>query len=206
MRKLLSIILLIIGYSLLAQDVTIESSTEEVDSASFSKLVRSYNRIIMAEREEVTLVKLDLLGPLLYGLSGIDTTKHNVLGLAFERKFKPEWSWVLATDMQVKSESISELRYRGGVRYYFDMEKRILRGRSANNLSANYLSGRISYRKRPKQNDDQVSVDLLVGVQRRLWKYGFIDVDVGIANIIAPYRDNTFGIDLTSRILLGIAF
>ncbi|MEO9869616.1 hypothetical protein [Ekhidna sp.] len=207
MKKLsLLIILALITIPLCAQDTSIESSTEQMDSVKFSRLVKSYRGIVMAEREETTLVKLDLFGPLLYLMSGIDTAKLNLIGISFERKFKPEWSWIVAFSGQANKIEFTELRYRGGIRYYFDMKQRILRGRSANNFSANYLSARTNYKHRPNEADSQLSIDILLGVQRRLWKYGYLDVDIGIENIISSFEDNTPGIDFTTSIQLGIAF
>ena len=104
--------------------------------------------------------------------------------------------------------SVTEYRYRGGVRYYFNMQRRILKGKSANNFSANYLSPRLSYRRRPGSEDGegQLSVDLLFGIQRRLWKYGFIDFDIGIENPVIPFESGAFGVDFTTSITVGIGF
>lgn len=206
MKTLLIIIALCSTCLLLAQDVSLESSTEQVDSVKFSKLLRSYREIAMIEREETTLIKVDLLGPALYLMSEIDTTKHNLIRLTYESKFKPEWSWLLSFEGQVNKEEFTELRYRGGVRYYFNMNKRILKGKSANNFSANYLSVRANYKRRPPDSDNQLSLDLLFGIQRRLWKYGYVDFDIGLENIIAPFDTNTAGVDFTASIQLGIAF
>ncbi len=208
MKKTLLIICfsLILAPMLYGQRVSVESTTEEIDTVKFNKLVKGYNRIIMAEREELSLLTLDLIGPLLYVMSGIDSTKHNVLRVGFEHKFKPEWSWHVAFEGQANKHSFTELRYRGGLRYYFNMTKRILKGKSANNFSANYLSARFNYKRKPEENDNQISIDLLFGIQRRLWKFGFIDFDVGIENLISPFEERSSGIDFTSSIKLGIAF
>ena len=207
MRKLLLYVLIGAGcQGLLAQEVSIESSTEEMDSAKFSGLLQRYEKLIMAEREELTLVKVDLLGPLLHVMSGIDTAKHNVLRVAVEQKFKPDWSWIAAFEGQASKQEFTEFRYRGGIRYYFNMNKRILKGKSANNFSANYLSTRLSYRYRPPDEDGQLSVDLLFGIQRRIWKYGYIDFDIGIENLVTSFEDTSPGIDFTSSIQIGIAF
>lgn len=192
--------------TLTAQDVSVESSTEEMDSVKFSKLIRSYEKIIMAEREELTLMKVDLLGPLLYVMSGIDSSKHNLIRVSLEQKFRPEWSWIVAFDGQANEHEFTELRCWGGARYYFNMEKRIAKGKSANNFSANYLSTRLNYQRRPPEKEDQISIDLLFGVQRRIWKYGYIDFDIGIENLITSFDGDAPGIDFTSSIQIGIAF
>jgi len=205
-RQLINILTIVCCLRLFAQEVSIESTTEEMDSAKFSGLMQRYEKIIMAEREELTLIKLDLLGPLLYAMSGIDTAKHNLVRISFEQKFKPEWSWIVAFDGQASKNEFTELRYRGGLRYYFNMRKRILKGKSANNFSANYLSARVNYKYRPPDQEGQLSLDLLFGIQRRIGKYGYVDFDIGIENLITSFEDTTPGIDFTSSIQLGIAF
>ena len=207
MKKIvLPLIGLMATFWLSAQKIEVASSTEEMDTAKFSGLINSYQKVIMAEREELTLIKVDLLGPLLYALSGIDTAKHNVIRVSFEQKFRPEWSWIAAIEGQANKKEFTEVRLQGSARYYFNMQKRILKGKSANNFSANYLSTRVNYKRRPLDEDSQLSIDLLFGIQRRIWKYGFIDFDIGIANVIAPYDDITPGVDFTSSIQIGIAF
>ncbi|MEM9857452.1 MAG: hypothetical protein AAF843_08855 [Bacteroidota bacterium] len=192
--------------SLSAQDVSISRNSEVMDSTKFSSLIKRYEQIIMADREELALFKIDLLGPLLYALAAEDSAKSNIARISFEKKFKPEWSWIITTEIQANRLDITELRQRAGARYYFNMQKRILKGKSANNFSANYLSARLNYKRRPVENENQVSIDLLFGIQRRLWKYGYIDFDIGIENIIVPYESKSAGIDFTSSIQIGIAF
>ena len=77
-------------------------------------------------------------------------------------------------------------------RYYYNLKKRIAYGKSANNLSANYVSllngldfyqnpyGDLRFHKR--------HTGLVYGVQRRLVKNGFFDVNAGIAKV----HDGTF--------------
>ncbi|MBC6610478.1 hypothetical protein H8B15_06070 [Hymenobacter sp. BT507] len=88
--------------------------------------------------------------------------------------------------------------YRGTVnvrgqlagRFYYNLERRIRRGHNAGNFSANYFSvslgaGLGRHSDLPFQLDIlhgqllHTQVALLYGVQRRLWKRGFIDVNAG---------------------------
>ena len=207
MKKTLLYMACLLCLSILhAQNVEVTSTTEEMDTAKFAGLIKSYEKLIMAEREELTLIKVDLLGPLLYAMSGIDTARHNLLRLAYEQKFKPEWSWIAAVEGQANKNEFTEWRFRGGARYYFNMQKRILKGKSANNFSANYISARMNYKHRPPDADNQVSLDLLFGIQRRIWKVGYIDFDIGFENIFMAFENRTPGVDLTSSIQIGIAF
>ena len=64
----------------------------------------------------------------------------------------------------------------------------------------------MNYKHRPPDADNQVSLDLLFGIQRRIWKVGYIDFDIGFENIFMAFENRTPGVDLTSSIQIGIAF
>ena len=77
-------------------------------------------------------------------------------------------------------------------RYYYNLKKRIAYGKSASNLSANYVSllNGMDFYKNP--NGDLQGLKRHTGfvyeVQRRLVKNGFFDVNAGIAKVY----DGTF--------------
>jgi hypothetical protein len=77
-------------------------------------------------------------------------------------------------------------------RYYYNLKKRIAYGKSANNLSANYVSllNGMNFYKNPDGNfqGSKRHTGLVYGVQRRLVKNGFFDVNAGIAKV----HDGTF--------------
>ena len=77
-------------------------------------------------------------------------------------------------------------------RYYYNLKKRIAYGKSANNLSANYVSLLNGFDFYKNSNGDfqgsKRHTGLVYGVQRRLVKNGFFDVNAGIAKV----HDGTF--------------
>lgn len=76
-------------------------------------------------------------------------------------------------------------------RYYYNLRKRIAFGKSANNLSANYVSllnGFNFYENEGDWRGSKRHTGLVYGVQRRLVKNGFFDVNAGIAKV----HDGTF--------------
>lgn len=188
------------------QDVLLESNEEELDSANFSSLLKTYNSVIRVDEEEIQLFKIDLLGPFLYGLTGKDTAEHNVLGIAFEKKIKPIWSWIASATVRASREKVTNIWFASGVRNYYNMNKRILKGKSANNFSANYFSATLNTQLRPAESDEQLSINILYGIQRRLGKRGFVDWNVGLENILVPYSDKSVGIDFVTQISLGLGF
>ncbi|QHT70269.1 hypothetical protein GXP67_28270 [Rhodocytophaga rosea] len=162
------------------EKVTLQSGEEEMDSTQFSGLLRSYNQIIRVQSEELVLFKIDLLGPALYGLSfggKNDSTArnvNNVIRLSVEKKFRPDWSWIAGTTIQADTREVRDIGILGGVRYYYNLNRRILKGKSANNFSANYLSPQLIARTRPGKDQQQVALQLLYGIQRRIFSWDIL--------------------------------
>jgi hypothetical protein len=194
------------------EKVTIERSEEEMDTARFAHLVNSYNHVIRANEEKKQLIKIDLIGPVLYlfslGERNDSTKKHinNMLRLSFERKITPAWSYIVGTTLQADNRRIRDVGLHGGVRYYYNLNRRILKGKSANNFSANYLSTFVQGRTRPRRNEQDLSIHLVYGIQRRITRWGYVEADVGVAKSIIKYPDRKAGLEFRASIQLGIAF
>lgn len=95
-----------------------------------------------------------------------------------------------------------EVHYKAGVRYYYNMARRIKQGKSANNFSGNYFSAVWSSPVKQFQSThlynwrdgslfksienyrlangiDTGRLTILYGVQRRLGRFGYVDVSAG---------------------------
>jgi hypothetical protein len=201
-----SICIILFSLPALAQRVEIDTTTEEMDNTLYNKMIKRYEEVVRIEQEELRLVKLDLLGPVAYALSGVEDEQHNLFTLGYEQKIKANVSGLGQVNVKANKKEVTELNFMAATRYYYNMNKRIAQGKSANNFSANYLSGRLSSRHDIVYSDTQVSIDILFGIQRRLGKYAYIDFDVGFENVLVPYSGEKIGIDLTSSVQLGIAF
>ncbi|PSR53434.1 hypothetical protein AHMF7605_07790 [Adhaeribacter arboris] len=191
------------------EKVTIKTSEEEMDTTHFSNLVQTYNHLIRVQEEELQLFKIDLIGPalFLFSLGGNkDSVKSNVLRLAYERKIRPNWSWIVSPTLQADRDRVRDVGISGGLRYYYNQNNRILKGKSANNFSANYLGAYLNGRTRPGENQQQLSIDLVYGIQRRLGRWAFVDFDLGLRNKIKAYPATKNRIDLMTEIRLGLAF
>ena len=146
-RLILIIICHLFVINLWAQEqerVTIESSEEEVDEDSFATLLDAYNRIIRADEEKLTLLKIDLLAPFFYALSNggdeeAENLASNVLRVTYEKKYRQDWSWFARAKLLAIRSRLTDYNLSGGIRYYYNLNRRILKGRSANNFSANYF-------------------------------------------------------------------
>ena len=83
--------------------------------------------------------------------------------------------------------------YSFAPRYYYNLKKRMAYGKSANNLSANYISSINGFdiQFKDKYNDfgiNKLHTGIVYGVQRRLVKNGYIDVNAGVAKILDGSR------------------
>lgn len=98
-------------------------------------------------------------------------------------------------------------------RWYYDMPRRIKRGKSANNMSGNYIGLRATYKHRISNLapadfiPGTSSVALRYGMQRRLFRFGVIDLGFGIGMqtnqwINSKRKWNVFG---NSEVGLGLA-
>ena len=194
-----------------SEKVTIENSEEEVEEGSFEGLLDTYNRVIRAREEKLTLLKIDLLSPLFYSLSDGEREEdelliESIVKVSFEKKYRPDWSWFTRAKLYGINRRLRESSLSGGIRYYYNLNRRILRGKSANNFSANYIGVEPNLRFNYRKGDSGFSVKLLYGIQRRIGKRGYVDFDVGLENIVVPYTDREFGMELTGSLELGLAF
>lgn len=192
-----------------AQEVTTDTTEERMDEASFKTLKGGYNYIIRAEEEELSMFKMDLLSTGLYPLStgeDSDSIPISFLRLRFERKLKPNWSWQVGVDLQGLDDSFEEIHLLAGTRYYYNMNKRILKGKSANNFSADYLGLTLTNKFEPPRDNYGLSFTASYGLQRRLGKYGYLDFEVGWESIMKRVASNAGNFNLIISIQLGVAF
>ena len=82
----------------------------------------------------------------------------------------------------------------------------MLRGKSANNFSGNYFSAVSTYGHRLSKNDDHATINLLYGIQRRLGKHFFFDINFGLENIFKAFDNRETGIDFIFTGKWGISF
>lgn len=95
-----------------------------------------------------------------------------------------------------------------GIRYYYNQKKKIASGESGNNLSGNYYG----LRTRLDRSSEAVSLSIMptFGMQRRLFKNGYLNFEIGIGretegpNFSQLFND--FSIDVDVGFAIGLAF
>ena len=212
MSRLVKLIFLVIIMPLMLQgqeNVSIEKTTETMDTTQFARIVSTYNRIIRAQEEKLRLFKIDLIGPSLYLVTNWeekDDSQNNILKLAYERKITPNWSWVVGSAFNADRSDHRQVDSNAGIRYYYNMKRRILKGKSANNFSGNYISTTFNFGNRFHDDDVHITWNILYGIQRRLGKRAYVDFDIGLENIFNAYNNRESGTDLFASLSWGLAF
>ncbi|UOG75298.1 hypothetical protein MTX78_01565 [Hymenobacter tibetensis] len=211
-----------------APDTTRISYSEETvteASAPTTSLGSTYSNLARLQIEEKSVWKLGLNNLALpyTGSEGKLYTRYG-LYLIYERKLQPDISVMAelspditryrrATDTPTRTSLAVRSQVAG--RFYYNLNDRIRKGKSASNFSANYLSLAIGtgFGRRAHEtpfyyydfSKPFVRADLamLYGLQRRLGQYGFVDFNVGVCTKLAPEIDD-FGFTSTLRIGLAL--
>jgi hypothetical protein len=197
----LSILLFLSQQNLMAQSdsIKVEYTVENPEKSDY-KFKEKYNYLQRRMIEEKSLFKISLLD---FSINVNDQGQyltHHTRGniLAYERKISPTFSFLY---QNLNYFTISPFLFKGtpvvhilnsstiAGRYYYDQARKIRRGKSANNFSANYLSlqidnliqFRINYSKIDvDQPDSKPTINILYGIQRRLGQFGYFDWNAGI--------------------------
>jgi hypothetical protein len=108
----------------------------------------------------------------------------------------------------------AQLRAQLAGRYYYNLERRLRRGHRTAGFSANYfaLALGLGLSKGPSETPFHLLADgtgpatdaaLLYGVQRRLGRFGFVDLNAGVSGVLRAGRVQNFGPVASLRI--GVA-
>lgn len=160
------------------------SYSEEVADTVRDTFKEKYDYLVRAHVEETELWKLDLL----------DASTNFLIPeygarLAYERKLSAPFSAMAEVyPLLEKRDEGRGNRYYAFLgtqvsgRYYYNQRRRIQKGKSANNFSANYLS--LLVRNDFTDRINSVAFDhrtsVVWGLQRRLGRYGFFDFNFGV--------------------------
>ncbi|MEM9919423.1 MAG: hypothetical protein AAF990_15070 [Bacteroidota bacterium] len=218
LRSILMLLLLLPSWIGTAQIVDSSEQTlaytEETGSFEEQQFVDAYDYLFRTKEPAKSLFKLDLVNSLpvttiigQYNNTSIDL--QATFGLTYERKLSnvfsinasviPFYSNTIIVDYTIQSVfSNFSLGLYLEPRWYYDMRKRILSSRSANNLSGNYLGLRVGGNWLSANLPDDsntltlsnLSGQLQIGQQRRIFKRGFFDISASMGTIRKRiYRD-----------------
>lgn len=190
--------------------------------------------------ERKHLFKIDLINALIINGDGQTTEYSGSLFAAFERKMGSYWS--INTEVEFSYISLGlfsnnrfsnmSISLKTQARYYYNLKKRIAEGKSANNLSGNYVGWQVQtspvfqYRSSYSfRGDNWVTPNIawtfapIWGIQRTIFKRGFIDYSLGLRlfelgenqtdyylNERPLFHSEGFHINPISQLRIGLAF
>ena len=195
-------------------------------------LIHKYNKLVRLQVEERQFWKLGLNN--FASIEDSQRLDYLRFGLHFiyERKLRTAWSvmgevspdFIRFRDARTRSlRNGFAVRSQVAGRYYYNLSRRIRKGKSASNFSANYVALVLgSGLGRQAQETPFFGYDyggpfarldgaLLYGLQRRLGRYGFVDAALGLAFPLtdSPARTSSepegASIQLTGLFRIGLA-
>jgi hypothetical protein len=228
--NILAIFLLIFIVSIpsLAQNDSVKVEyTEENPEKSDFKFKEKYKYLRRNMVEEKGLFKIALLDAnfginnQIYAFVNVHTRGRL---LVYERKLSPSFSMLISNLNyfnlgilhQTPLDSTWLFNTTGlGFRYYHSQKKRIAEGKTANNFSDNYIGFHannlfaITYNfpKGPKEFS-KPTLDIIYGIQRRIGKFGYFDVNLGVRYDQINYvkKQHKLPLDLITNFAIGLGF
>ncbi|UYZ62059.1 hypothetical protein [Hymenobacter weizhouensis] len=169
--------------------------------------------LLRVQREDQGLWKLGLNNFTLSSANLLDSsryyTRHGV-HIAYERRLgHPAWSVmgeVSPAVIRYRTEAGAALKRRLEVRtqlagrYYYNLGRRLRLGRNTTHFSANYVS--LAFANRVSPLRDYAELGAVYGLQRRLGRYSFLDVNVGLGSDLSSRMP---GLYPTGSFRIGVA-
>ncbi len=226
MRYLYTAVALLVTLTAQAQidSVRTEYKTESTQSdtsaqRSGSRFVKAYRKFIQAQVEKTTLIKVGALPR--FGYAGYVGPAYGVsTQVDIERKLIPAVSVMVSlhTNYTHLGNLSDEVTMRGVLagRWYYAQNRRMRAGLSANNFSNQYLmlqtSRSLLSRTRLLATGESYGlkandyVSLGYGSQRRLGRFGYIDLNVGPGYLLNNRTDQSsrFTINVSFSVGLGL--
>ncbi|GLU52161.1 hypothetical protein [Dyadobacter frigoris] len=218
MKKILISILMILANASYAQDTTRITYSEEGDTLVKQHFIDRYENVFMTKIPTRHIFKVDYLS---------SEGKGTGLNLAYEYKFLRAFSLEAGVFVQTSSDAngltvdtfkdrfyLQSLWFNAKARWYFNMNKRMKTGLSANNFSGSYLA--LSMEESIHAHASWIysygglhKLNLQYGFQSRFLNKGHVDFSVGISRL--TYRRPTMlrGINnftINTQVMLGLAF
>ena len=215
MKKFLFLLLFVFAGKLHAQDTTKIVYTSEQDTLIKQRFLDRYENVFMTKVPTRHMLKVGLefypLGRFEFGGSGIQS---GWLSAGYEFKLTPSVS--LGANIKSTGGWSSMSGWEGDLtagfqgRWYFDMNRRIAEGRSANNFTGNYLAI-IAENNWRNYNTNQMRIGVEFGLQRRFFNNGILDFAAGVYYFDNPYNySNVYrkinDFEISTRTTLGFAF
>jgi hypothetical protein len=223
-------------------DTTFISVSQENGALESPRFLNQYDKVFGTMQPTRVLAKLNVIPALLplgeYALDEddlitsfgyYDFNSISKVELSVEWKMSPALSLQATGIVPARGSAYFKGHFRGAglriePRWYYNMPRRIRAGQSANNVSGNYIGlDYQTYRQKDETRNRADSymryqfqvISLRYGIQRRLFRYGFIDMSVGAGYHKTNYEAKSGnitgsqpndGIFLETKVAAGLAF
>ncbi|MBE9462189.1 hypothetical protein ACFP1I_13200 [Dyadobacter subterraneus] len=151
--------------------------------------------------------------PIQFSLLDDKIFNNSSLTLGYEFKFLPSVSAAVSAHLPFYSAEIpgkyvsKSIVYDAQLRWFFDMKKRIRKGQSANNFSGNYLAINYTLPGTHVIWENEPTIGLKAGFQRRLLNSGFVDYAFALQQRSLSFRYGLFYFwQFSTQISYGFAF
>jgi hypothetical protein len=192
MKKIAATVLVLI----IAGSITFAQEEIEIPVGPRSKFSETYNYVIRAQEEKTQMWKLTPITDIGIGGGSGNRVLKFAPYIGFEKKFSSSFSLngevgsnsILSWSKADQSKSGSYTHWLSGSvgpRYYYNINRRIELGKSANNFSANYFSTTINLAN--PYYFTNLSFSALYGIQRRVGNKGFFDFGAGY--MVVPQKN-----------------
>ncbi|WP_428657157.1 hypothetical protein [Runella sp.] len=204
------------GISLFAQDSVRITHTQETGALEKQRFIDKYDYVFMTKEPTKWMLK-GLISASYYPAITSDLGLNGI-GIGYEYKLTPGWSLGSNVFFQ-KYQKNYRINYAVEVfsRWYYDMNRRIRSGKSANNFSGNYFGIQFNhFRDEPilEKNNSYAffprswinTVGLHWGIQRRFFTHGLIDFSLSLNYYDSHYTDPVSGYNsqlYSSGLILG---
>ncbi|MCF0057018.1 hypothetical protein [Dyadobacter sp. CY356] len=170
--------------SVLAQDSTKITYGIEMDTLTKQRFIDRYENVFMTKVPTRHMFKIGIsqyYQPIQFSLIDDKLLNNSSLTFGYELKLLPAFSIALSAHLPFYSAAIPEkyvlknVVYDAQLRWFFDMKKRIKKGQSANNFSGNYLAINYTLPGTHVVWENEPTIGIKAGFQRRLLNSGFVD-------------------------------
>ena len=205
----LTAIMIFVATAAFAQtDTVFTTLSQENGTLAPQQFMSEYDRAFGTMTHAKWMFKVDLAGTLsqIFDAPGsaaeVETKISDAVSIGMGYQYEPSATGYLANP---------EHQFLVGVRWYYDMKKRMAAGKSAANFSGNYLgleSAFMTEREREQPKYQSYRFSARWGVQRRLLSSGFFDLSYALGAKYVPsqpFARKTWLFSLQPRTAIGLA-
>lgn len=210
------LLFLSVVHTLFAQDSTRIVFSQEADTLVKQRFIDRYENVFMTKVPTRHMFKIGLsqyYQPIQFTFNDDKVFNNSSLAIGYEFKFLPAFSIALSGHLpfyvtEIPSEFVfKNVVYDAQLRWFVNMKRRIRTGKSANNFSGNYVALNYTLPGALRISQNEPTVGIKFGFQRRVLNWGFIDFAVAFQQKSPWFRYGLGGLwAFSTQASFGYAF